>query len=90
MVNKKRKLSPPREGEEVEAKVVVEAKDKNKDEKPTEEKSVKEDKINEKQGRGGGQMASSFLSGARARGRGERASNDIILSFGGKGEEERR
>ncbi|CAN9297435.1 unnamed protein product [Alternaria alternata] len=47
MVNKKRKLSPSREGEEVEAKVVVEAKDKNKDEKPTEEKSVKEDKINE-------------------------------------------
>lgn len=47
IASKKRKLSPSREGEEVEAEVVVEAKDKNKDEKPTEEKSVKEDKVNE-------------------------------------------
>ncbi|CAN9083749.1 unnamed protein product [Alternaria sp. RS040] len=45
--SKKRKLSPSREGEEVEAKVVVEAKDKNKDENPTEEKSVKDDKVDE-------------------------------------------
>jgi hypothetical protein len=45
--SKKRKLSPLREGEEVEAKVVVEAKDKNKDEKHTGEKSIKEDKVNE-------------------------------------------